>query len=183
MLVKQPAFTLVAVLTLALGIGANSAIFSVVLHALIRPLPFPHPERLVMVWNKYDGLSLPRAAMSGPDAREIHDGVSSFQSMSALTLGVMNLTGGGQPDRVIAARTTASLGDVVGVPPALKRWFLESEDVPGSNVVVVSDGMWRRRFGADRSVLGRTITLDGTAYSIVGVMPRGVAFPTDQIGL
>src|SRR5262245_11511630 len=147
MLAKQPAFTLVAVLTLAFGIGANSAIFSLVLHALIRPLPFPEPQRVVMVWNKYDALSLPRTGLSGPDVREIHDGMSSFQSMSAFSVGDMSLTGGEQPARVIAARTNASLGDVLGVAPQVGRWFFESEDVPGSNVAVLSDGVWRRRFG------------------------------------
>src|SRR5262249_1470111 len=91
--------------------------------------------------------------------------------------------GGGVPTRIIAARSMSSLGDVLGVAPQLGRWFLDSEDVPNGNAVVLSDGLWRRRFGADRAVLGRTLSLDGVGYLGVGVMPPGLPFPTEQIGL
>jgi putative ABC transport system permease protein len=179
MLMKQPGFTFIAILTLALGIGANTAIFSVVNAVLLRPLPFQEPERVVMVWNKgaaaAGGDHTPLAVADLFDWRaqsHAFDGIAAFRYDS------FTLTGVETPESVPGASVTANFFEVLGVPPALGRTFLPDEDRQGAaRVVLLSDGFWRSRFVADPQAVGRTINLNGNSYTVIGVMPPALNFP------
>ncbi|HEX8775812.1 MAG TPA: ABC transporter permease [Pyrinomonadaceae bacterium] len=168
---KNPAFTVVAVVALALGIGANTAIFSVVNSILLRPLPFKDPERLVMVWHAYPKLDL-MAPVSPPGFMDYRARTDVFENSAAAAGGSANLTGEGEPERIQARAVTASFFPTYGVEAALGRTFVQEEDQPGhDHVVILSNGLWQRRFGADPAIIGKTITLDGEGYNVVGVMP------------
>ena len=177
-LVKAPGFTVVAVLTLALGIGANSAIFSVVNGVLLKPLPYPEPDRLVGVYHTTEGH---RAVMSGPNFTDVARAATSFESAAAISSGRMILTGEGEPARLAIAEVSASLFNVLRVRPALGRAFNADENTPGrNNIVILSHGLWQQRFGSDPSVIGKRITLDGVSKEIVGVMPAGFSYPSGR---
>ena len=166
---KSPAFTLVAVLTLALGIGANAAIFSLVRAILLQPLPYRDADRLVMIWNEYGGKP---ASNSPPDYLDRKKESRTLDEIAAFRAVSLNLSGTGTPQRVPAARVTASFFSTLGVPPELGRVFSASEDVPGNNyVVVLSHGCWQRRFGGDASLVGRSVRLNGQPHTVIGVMP------------
>jgi len=178
---KTPGFVAVAVATLALGIGANTAIFSVVNAVLIRPLPYPSSERLITLWNKYPKMGLSQAAISGPDFVDRSESSRVFEQVGAVTDASLNLTGGGDPERIRGVRVTAGLFQVLGVQPALGRAFRPEEDRPGAEpVVVVSHGLFERRFGGDRAWVGRSILLNGKNHTLVGVMPAGFAYPSPK---
>jgi putative ABC transport system permease protein len=177
-LFKAPGFSLVAIVTLALGIGANSAIFSVVNGVLLKPLPYPQPDRLVGVYHVTEGQ---RAVMSGPNFTDISRMATSFENAAAISTTRMILTGEGEPTRLPVAEVSASLFNVLGVRPALGRNFNADENTPGrTHVVILSDGLWQQRFGGDRGVIGRQITLDGVSREVIGVMPRGFAYPENR---
>jgi len=168
---KQPGFTAVVVLTLALGIGANTAIFSVVNTVLLRPLPYREPGRLVTVQHHYPSLQLD-APVSAPGFRAYHDDVRIFDGVAVEASWSANLTGVGEPVRLRGGRVSGDYFRTIGVPAALGRVLLPEEDAPGRNrAVVISDGLWKRLFGAERSTVGRTVSLNGESYTIVGVMP------------
>jgi putative ABC transport system permease protein len=174
MLIKQPGFTLVAVLTLALGIGANTAIFSVVNAVLLRALPYPEPGRLVRFWESNPGRGWLEFAASGPNFADWRKQQSVCEQLAAYEFNTFNFTGSGEPERVAALRVTANLFSVLGVAPAHGRNFLPEEEQSGRNhVAILSDGLWRRRFGADPNLIGRQIQLNGESYTVVGVMPPG----------
>ncbi|HEV2913882.1 MAG TPA: ABC transporter permease [Pyrinomonadaceae bacterium] len=176
MMLKNPAFTAVAVLALGLGIGANTAIFSVVNSILLRPLPFREPDRLVTVMHNYPKLDL-IAPVSPPGFEDYRARTDVFENAGASSGGSFNLTGEGEPERIQARGVTAGFFETLGVEAALGRTFLPEEDKPGNeHVVVLSNGLWQRRYGADPGVVGRTITLDGEGYTVVGVMPAGFRF-------
>ncbi len=171
---KSPGFTFVAMLTLALGIGANAAIFSVVNSVLLRPLPYREAERLVTVDHLYPSLKGLEAGASAPSFAEIRDRAKSFRGVAVETGWQPNLTGQGDPARLGGARASGQYFSTLGVQAAMGRTFSEADDQPGrERVVVLSDGMWRRRFGADPSVVGRTLVLDGAPHEVIGVMPPG----------
>jgi len=172
-MIKNPGVTAVAVLTLALGIGANTAMFSVIYAVLLRPLPFREPDRLVTVWATIPHLSIRAAFVEYNTFAEWWRARSrSFESMAAYTPGSATLTLGAQPQRVKVLRVSASYFSVIGMKPALGRDFLPEEDQPGAaRVAMLSDGLWKRSFGSDRGVLGRSITLDKNNYVVVGVLP------------
>ncbi len=177
-LIKAPGFTIVAVVTLALGIGANTAIFSVVNGVLLQPLPFPEPERLVSVYHTSEGQ---RAVMSGPNFTDIARTATSLENAAAISTGRVILTGEGEPVRLRVADVSASLFNVLRVRPLLGRTFNADENTPGKNhIVVLSYGLWQERFGSDPGVIGRRIQLDGAAKEIVGVMPQGFSYPEDR---
>src|SRR5947208_2325711 len=166
-LVRNRGFTIVAVLTLTLGIGANTAIFSVIRGVLLRPLPFPEPERLMLAVGVIGGR---RAGVTAPDFIDWRAG-SRTLDLAAMTTYNANLTGIDEPERVTAARVTANYFTVLGVRPLLGRAFTpEEEPEGGARVVALTEAFWRNRLGADSSVLGRTVTLDDVPYTIVGVM-------------
>jgi putative ABC transport system permease protein len=170
----SPGFATIVVLTLALGIGANTAIFSVVNAVLLRPLPYHEPERLVTINHFYPSLDDLEAPVSAMGFRDYRDRTRSFEGVAVETGWSANLTGTGEPERVPASRVSGAYFRVFGVPAQLGRALLPEEDEPGRNrVVVLSDGMWRRVFGGERSVIGRTVQLNGEGYQIVGVMPPG----------
>jgi predicted permease len=168
---KQPGFTAVVVLTLALGIGANSAIFSVVNTVLLRPLPYREPRRLVTIQHHYPTLQLD-APVSAPGFRAYHGDTRIFDGVAVEASWSANLTGVGEPVRLRGGRVSGDYFRTMGVSAALGRVLLPEEDEPGRNrEVVISDGLWKRLFGAERGTVGRAISLNGESYTIVGVMP------------
>jgi putative ABC transport system permease protein len=177
-LLHQPGFALVVILTLALGIGANTAIFSLVNAVLLRPLPYDQPERLVTLDHFYPSLNNLEAGFAVPSYRDIRERTRIFERFAVITSFNANLTGTGEPEKLNGAAATAEFFRVFGVPPLLGRTFAPNEDQAGhEHVVVLSHGLWTRRFGGDRSVLGRKVVLNGEPYDVIGVMPatfRGV---------
>jgi putative ABC transport system permease protein len=173
-LTRSPAFSLVALLALALGIGGNTAIFSVVNAVLLRPLPYAEPERLVRFWESNPGRGWPEFAASAPNFADWRKQQSVCEQLAAYEFSTLNLTGSGEPERVAALSVTANFFSVLGVLPAHGRTFPPEEEQSGRNrVAIVSDGLWRRRFGADPNLIGREIQLTGETYRVVGVMPPG----------
>ena len=172
-LVKSPGFTLIAVLTLALAIGANTAIFSVVESVLLRPLPYPEPQRLVEIFNTYFP-QVPHAGLSPGDYADWREQAKSFSNMEAyaeVSQG-LNLTGQGEPQRVQVAYVSAGLFRLLGASEAAGRFFIPEEDRAGhAPVVVLSHRLWQSRFGTDPNAVGKTITLDNQRYTAVGVLP------------
>ncbi len=177
---RTPVFTVVVLLTLALGIGANSAIFSVVNTVLLKPLPYREPERLVTVFHDYPALKL-EAPVTAPGFREYRDRIRAFEYVAVQAGWNANLTGAGEPERIAANRVTSQFFAVLGVPPMLGRPFLDTEDEPGNDkVVILSHGLWNRMFGRDPAVLGRKISLNGEPYDVVGVMPASFLDPWNR---
>src|SRR5215471_12494748 len=177
MLAKNPAFTAIAVVALALGIGANTAIFSVVNAVLLRPLPFKHPEQLVMLWENAAHLGFPKDTPSPANFLDWQRQAQSFSGMAAMAERSFNLTGVGEPERLEGRRVSANLFDLLGVPALLGRTFVTDDDRPGTHVVLLSHALWQRRFGSDPSVIGQALALNGEAYTVVGIMPPFVQLP------
>jgi len=180
-LVKSPGFALVAVLTLALGIGANTAIFSVTNAVLFRPLPYTDPDRITMVWMDNRPMGMKEDIASWPNYTDWRDRNRSFEHMAGMRTTASNLTGVHDPQRIQLARTTANFFDVMGVAPAFGRTFPAGNEQPGNDtVVVLSHRMWQSHFGGDAGVLGKTVHLDGAACEVIGVMPPGFDFPAES---
>jgi putative ABC transport system permease protein len=182
MLLKNPGFTLIAVLTLALGIGANTAIFSVVNGVLLRPLPYYEPERLVMVWADRPILQaqvgLPDFPVTVADFVDWRNQNQVFENMAAMVAFRGNLTGGGEPESVVTLRASAGLFPLLGARLAVGRAFLPEEDRAGADrVVVISHGLWKQRYGADPKLIGQKIILDNEAYTVIGVTAPDFQFP------
>jgi putative ABC transport system permease protein len=183
MLRRSPGFTLVAVLTLALGIGANVAIFTVVHAVLLQPLPFPHPEQLVRVYDDIRTSNTHDVGMSVPELWDLRDHSGVFQDISVLFPADANLTGGDHPERIEFLGTSPNYFTLLGARPQLGRVFTAADAQPGFTLgVVISDAFWHRTFGADPRVLGRKIRVDNDLYSIVGVMPPGFRHPGRTLG-
>jgi putative ABC transport system permease protein len=180
MLRRNPGFTFVAVLTLALGIGANTAIFSVVNAVLLRSLPYRDPDRLVLVGHyraNYGGCDF----ALGADFLDWRDQAKAFEQIAAYAFDTADLMGNGEPERLNAGMVSASLFSTLGVAPTLGRAFtLEEDTLGGPPAVILSDGLWRRRFGGDPQVIGRAITLGNQSRTVVGVMPAGFRFPGES---
>ena len=175
---KSPGFTAVAVVTLGLGIGANTAVFSLVSGILIHPLPYPEPERLVGMWHTAPGVGFPQIEQSDATFMNYRDHARSFEDMALFTTGYRNFTDDREPERIEAAFVTASLFTVLKIAPSPGRAFSEEEDRPGAEpVALVSHALWARRFGSDPSIVGKTVQLNGVATRLVGVMPPRLAFP------
>jgi len=170
MLLKRPGFTVVAVITLALGIGANTAIFSLVNAVLLSPLPFAEPERLVWTWGEFSGGN--RASTSPPDFLDYRAQNRSFEELAAMRFNSFNLIDAGEPERVIGSLVTANFFQALGVKLVQGRAFLPEEEQSGrEQVAIIGQGLWRRRFGGDPQIIGKTITLDGRGHTVVGVAP------------
>ena len=176
-LAKNRTFTCIAVIALALGIGANSAIFSVVDAVLLRPLPFKKPEQLVMIWENAAHLGFPKNTPSPANFLDWQKQASSFTGMAAMVERSFNLTGVGEPERLDGRRVSANLFDLLGVRAVRGRTFVPDDDRPGTHVVLLSYSLWQRRFGSDPSVIGRALTLNGESYTVIGIMPRFVQLP------
>ncbi|MEX2177072.1 MAG: ABC transporter permease, partial [Gemmatimonadaceae bacterium] len=177
-ILRAPGFAAAAVLTLALGIGANTAIFSIVKTVLLRPLPYGNPDRLVMLWGARDKGET--TWLSGPEVRSYVEDADVFSSVAAYTSGSANLTGGQEPERVVVAAVTPNLFSTLQVSAVAGRTFAVGETPEAiANQVVLSHGLWQRRFGGDRDVVGRTIQLNGEARTVIGVLPVSFRLPLD----
>lgn len=184
MLAKKPAFTLIAVTTLALGIGANTAIFSVVNAVLLRPLPYSDPAALVQIAAANPQRGITEGAFSFKRFVEMREGNESLSSIAVYTGDSFTLTGVDEPELLNAVRASASLLSILGVKPALGRDFLSDEDTPaGDRAVLISHGFWQRRFDNDPQVLGKSLALDGRSFTIIGVMPPNFNFPFSDVDL
>jgi hypothetical protein len=176
---RRPGFTVVALITLALGIGANTAIFSLINGILIRPLPFAEPDRLVWTFgNIRNGGN--RASVSPLDYLDYRHENHTFDQFAAMTSFPIsaNLTGVGEPERLAGSGVTGDFFQALGVPPELGRTFqLENEHSGSDQVAVISHALWQQRFGGDRGIVNRTITLDDKSFQVIGVMPREFDFP------
>jgi putative ABC transport system permease protein len=178
MLLKSPGFAIVAILTLALGIGANVATFSVVYAVLLRPLPYPQPEQLVRVFDDLRSSNVKNVGMSAPELWDLQDRSGVFQELSAVWPIDSDIAGGDRPVRAETLAVSPGYFTMLGIKPQLGRVFTQQDSVPGFiEAVVISDGFWRRNYGADPKIIGRTMRLDNDLYQIIGVMPAGFRHP------
>ncbi len=178
LVLKNPTFTAIAVLTLGLGIGAITAIFSVVNAVLLRPLPYPYPDRLVRFYTQFTAQKLDKFSMSPPEYFDLLRDGASYEAVAAYQSAGAALTAKDRPLRAPAAYTTWTFPRTIGVLPAQGRYFTKDEDLPGDvTTFVISDRLWRNAFAADPDILGRRVILDGMSAAIVGVMPEGFAYP------
>jgi putative ABC transport system permease protein len=184
-LVNQPGFSLAAILTLALGIGANTAIFSVVNAVLLRPLPFKDSDRVVMVWNNgAEAAGGDRTPLAVADLQDVHSQSRSFESFGAFQNGTFNYTSGEVPEQLRGVGVTANLLSLLGAVPQIGRDFQTADEQVGSErTILISDRFWRSHFGADKQVVGRRVNLSGVSTTIIGVMPAGLDFPSREIDL
>jgi predicted permease len=177
---KSPGFTVAAVLSLAIGIGANTALFSITNALLLRPLPYKDADRLVILWNRSPGLDITEDWFSTAQYFDIKNGHQGFEQAAIAIGGNENLTGKGEPERVGTIRVSSSLLPMLGQPPALGRLFVAEEDAPGHPATaILSHGMWTRHYGSDPQMVGKSIMINGTPYEVVGIMPRSFALPRE----
>jgi len=180
-LLRSPGFTIVAILSLALGIGATTATFSVVDAVILKPLPYPQPEQLVQLWMRFSGIGIPNDhnAVSAPEFVDLQQN-NSFSQIAAIDDESYNVNVSGAPERIEAAVVSPSFFPLLGIQAQHGRVFLPEEGHAGhERVVLLSDGLWKRRFGADPAVLGRKLLMNGQSYLVVGVLPRGFQYPRD----
>ena len=183
-LLKRPGSTAIALITLALGIGVNTAIFSAVDSFLLRPLPLEDPERLVSIWEQGLGQGVTQNEVAPANFVDLRAQTQAFEGIGAHGPQDINLTGNGEPERLNGELVTANVLSILGVEPALGRTFLPDEDRVGQeHVVVLSDALWQRRFNGDPSIVNRNVTLNGEAFTVVGVMPRGFFYPSRETEL
>jgi len=181
---KQPVFTLVAVLTLALGIGANTAIFSLIYQILLRPLPYPDAGRLVFVWNTYPGINLPQASVSIPDYLDRKTQAPALADATLFTMRTANLNEGGQPEQLRALAVTPSFFSTLQRAPFIGRGFTEEEAKPNADrFAILTHGLWVSHYGADPSIIGRDIHVNGEAHRVVGVLPADFDIPSRDVAL
>ena len=180
-LLRQPAFTILAVVALALGIGANTVLFSAVNTLFLRPLSYPHPEELVRVWGSFPERGLDRANVSWPRFTSWRDQQQTFAEFSAQSFTGFTMTGRGDPQNLNGVRVTENFFRALGIQPLLGRVFNPDEDRPGgANVALLTHSFWQKQFGGDQSILGQVITLNGTPFTVIGVMPPSLKFPYQQ---
>lgn len=174
---RTPGFAIAAVLTLALGIGATTAVFSVVNGVVLKPLPYPDADRLVAAWNAWD--DTPRGGISPAEYFDYLDRVDAFAHFGVYVTDVSALTGSGPPERLPTGYVSYGVLPALGVAPQIGRPFHADEDAPGGHAVILSDGLWQRRFGRDRGVIGSRLVIDDVVHTVVGVMPPGFRLPVD----
>ena len=180
-LARSPGFTLIAVLALALGIGANSAIFSIVNAVILKPLPYDKPEQLVQLWMRFTGIGIPNDQnwVSAPEFVDLQQN-QSLSHLAAISSTSFNINITGTPERIDSAVVSTTFFPLLGVQAQLGRVFLPEEGQPGRDrVVLLSDGLWRRRFGADPAISGRKLVMNGQSYLVVGVLPRDFQLPLE----
>src|SRR6266404_2130536 len=176
MMVRSPGFTLVALITIALGIGANTAIFSVVNTVLLRPLPYQDPDKLVVLWEKQEQID--QESPSLPDFLDWRARSQSFEQMAIARRDNVNLTGAGEPERLLARQITAKFFSTLGVTPQIGRSSSTEDEQTRAPVVLVSDSLWKRRFGSDPALVGKPVTLYDTSFTVVGILPPAFQFYT-----
>ena len=180
MLAKQPGFTLIAIITLALGIGANTAIFSVVNAVLLRALPYAQPERLVFLYDSITGFGMAKAGLMEAEYLRLRDQTQALEQVALYTSTTLTLTGAAETERISAGTASGNLFATLGVPLALGRTFkLEEEPRGASNVVILSHGFWQRKFAERADAIGQSLTLDGRNYTVIGVLPQGFKSPLE----
>lgn len=183
-LLKRPGFTAIAVITLALGIGANTAIFSLVNAVLLRSLPFADPDRLVMIWEDASFAGFPRNTPAPANYLDWKTQGQSFADMAAQDMRSFNLTGDGEPEKVEAFGVTANFFPLLGIKPVVGRVFTNEEDTPGANkVAIINYNLWQQRYGGEQNIIGRQLSLSGEKYTVVGVMPSGFQFLDSKVGM
>src|SRR3954471_14487340 len=181
---KQPIFMLVAVLTLTLGIGANTAIFSLLYQVLLRPLPYPAADRLVFLWNGYPLMGLPQASGSLSDYLDRRSQAPAIEDATLFTRRAMNLSTNGQPEQLRGLAVTPSFFTTLGRQPFIGRAFRDEDARPGADkFAVLTYGMWTTHFGADRTIVGHDIRIDGEPYQVTGVLPADVELPSVGVSL
>ncbi len=181
---KNPGFAAAAILSVAIGIGANTSIFSVANALLLRPLPYENPDRLVILWNRSPGLNITEDWFSTAQYFDIKTAHHGFEQVAIAIGGNYNLTGQGDPERVGVARASSNLLPMLGVRPALGRLLTPEEDSPGhAATAVLTDGMWARHFGRDPQMIGKTIILNGQTYEVVGILPQKFSLPREVLPL
>src|SRR5215467_8550673 len=180
MLFKNPGFTLIAVLTLALGIGANITIFSVINAVLLHPLPYPEAERLVFLWTEVPKQNIKERASAYANFSEWRDQNKSFEDLAVFDPTSVTLTGAAEPEGVMSVRASANLFPLLGMAPLLGRTFTAEEEQQKARVVVLSHGLWQRRFGASPNILGQTLEIDGVSSQVIGVMPEHFQFSREN---
>ena len=179
MLVKAPAFTIIAVLTLALGIGANSAIFSVIDAVLLHPLPFPRPNQLVAVWSRETTGKLAKYSESVPDYVDLRDQSQTLSALAAFTRAGAVLNGTEEARQLYGVAITSDIFSVLGVPPARGRVYTREDDNVDARVVVLTDYAWKTYFNSDPEIVGKQVSLSWRSYTVLGVMPPGFQFPVE----
>ena len=176
MMARSPGFTLVALITIALGIGANTAIFSVVNTVLLRPLSYERPDRLIVLWEKQE--QIPQESPSLPDFNDWQERNRSFEQVALARRDNVNLTGAGEPERLIARQITANFFSTLGVHPQMGRSFSEDEEKTKAPVALISDSLWKRQFGSDPLLVGKPITLYDASFTVIGILPANFQFYT-----
>ncbi len=182
LMLKSPGFTAVAVLTIALGIGVNTAMFSVVHGVLLQSLPFQNPDKIVMLWMRFTGIGIPkdRNAVSVPEFMDLRQHFKVFSHLAAINTDSFNVSAGDRPEHIDGAAVSPSFFPLLGVQPILGRGFVADEETPGRDTVaLISYGLWQRRFGSDPSLPGRMINVNGRSFQIIGVLPKGFTFPEE----
>src|SRR5215469_16538621 len=181
---KNPWFALVAIFSLTIGIGANTAIFSVANALLLRPLPYHNPDRLVILWNRSPGLGITQDWFSTAQYFDIKTSHHGFEQIAIAIGGNYNLTGQGEPERVGVIRVSSNLFPMLGARPALGRLLRADEDLPGHpSTAILTDGMWARRFGRDPHVIGKSIIVNGQEYAVAGILTQNFSLPQEVLPL
>ena len=180
-LIKRPGFTVIAAMTLALGIGANTAIFSAINALLLKPLPIPNQDRVVAIWDKNPGRGVEHNEVAFANYLDWRAQNHSFDQLALERWWSTNLTGGDMPERIQGFLVSANFFDVIGIKPVQGRNFLEEENQPGKDAVaIIAHSLWQRRFGSDPAIVNKTITTNGVARTVIGVLPED---PRDPAGL
>src|SRR5262249_42396251 len=183
-LAKSPGFTAIAIATLALAIGANSAVFSLINALLIRPLPYEQPSRLALIWESFASQGLDRIPVSPPEYLDLEKAFKSGTGIAAVTYQPLSLGGGELPERISGAVVTPSLFPLLGVEPIKGRTFAREEQGQGhDDMIVISERLWQRRFNSDPSLLGKSLLLNGRSYTVIGIMPAKFEFPIPLFGV
>jgi hypothetical protein len=178
LLAARPAVTATVAVTLALGIGVNTALFGIVHRVLLAPLTFPEPDRLVMLWEQDAQNPQRQSIVAAPNWQDWTSRSTSFAHTTIWEFQRFNLSGDGEPEQVFGLRVSSGVFPMLGLAPQAGRVFTAAEDAPGHDVVVISDALWRRRFGGAAATIGRPLRINGRVYEIVGVMPPSFIFPT-----
>src|ERR1700730_11838087 len=183
-LAKSPGFTLIAIATLALAIGANSAVFSLINALLVRPLPYQDPSRIALIWEQFATQGLDRIPVSSPEYLDLEKEFQSGTGLAAFNYQTFNLGGGDVPERISGAVMSPSLFPLLGVEPIKGRTFAREEQGQGhDDVIVISERLWKRRFNADPTFVGKSLLLNGRGYTVIGIMPAKFEFPIPLYGL
>jgi putative ABC transport system permease protein len=183
-LLKSPGFTIIAIATLALAIGANSAVFSLINALLVRPLPYQQPSRLALIWERFAAQGLDRIPVSPPEYLDLEKAFKSGSQLAAFTYQTFNFGGGDVPERISGALVTPTLFPLLGVEPIKGRTFAREEQGQGhDDMIVISERLWKRRFNSDPSLIGKSLLLNGRSYTVIGIMPAKFEFPIPLFGV